>query len=166
MMSSMPSSPLAGPWRGARKTTNSSLWRISNFADLSGEGGLLIHGRWHFRGTPVVYCTDHPSTALLEILVHATRYTVPDYYQLLEIEVPDDIKAFAPDVPTDWDTDIDHTRRIGAQFLTDRIFALMSVPSVIMPRARNFMLNPAHGEAQRIHIAAIYRYPFDSRLIK
>ncbi|MBL8579421.1 MAG: RES family NAD+ phosphorylase [Mesorhizobium sp.] len=142
------------------------LWRISNFADLSGEGGLLIDGRWHFQGSPVVYCTDHPSTALLEILVHATRHTVPDHYQLLEIEIPDDVDAFVPDVPTDWKDDMDQTRRIGDKFLTERNFALMSVPSVIMPKARNFLLNPKHPDAARIHIVETYRYPFDSRLVR
>ena len=142
------------------------VWRISNFADLSGEGGLLIEGRWHFRGTPIVYCTDHPSTALLEILVHATRYTVPDYYQLLEIEVPDDIETFAPTIAMNWDRDADETRRIGARFIADGIFALMNVPSVIMPKARNFLLNPAHADAGQIRIVETYRYPFDSRLIK
>ena len=142
------------------------VWRISNFADLSGEGGLLIEGRWHFRGTPIVYCTDHPSTALLEILVHATRYTVPDYYQLLEIEVPDDIETFAPTIAMNWDRDTDETRRIGARFIADGIFALMNVPSVIMPKARNFLLNPAHADAGQIRIVETYRYPFDSRIIK
>ena len=140
------------------------VWRISNFADLSGEGGLLIEGRWHFRGIPIVYCTDHPSTALLEILVHATRYTVPDYYQLLEIEVPGDIEPFVPKVPKNWE--VDQTRRIGARFIADGIFALMNVPSVIMPKARNFLLNPAHADAGQIRIVETYRYPFDSRLIK
>ena len=142
------------------------VWRISNFADLSGEGGLLIEGRWHFRGTPIVYCTDHPSTALLEILVHATRYTVPDYYQLLEIEVPNDIETFAPTIAMNWDRDADETRRIGARFIADGIFALMNVPSVIMPKARNFLLNPAQSDARRIRIVETYRYPFESRLIK
>lgn len=142
------------------------LWRISNFADLSGEGGLLIEGRWHFRGTPIVYCTDHPSTALLEILVHATRYTVPDYYQLLEIEAPDDIETFVPAVPMNWDRDTDETRRIGARFIAEGISALMNVPSVIMPNARNLLLNPAHADAGRIRIFETYRYPFDSRLVK
>ena len=142
------------------------VWRISNFADLSGDGGLLIEGRWHSRGTPIVYCTDHPSTALLEILVHATRYTVPDYYQLLEIEVPNDIETFAPTIAMNWDRDADETRRIGARFIADGIFALMNVPSVIMPKARNFLLNPAHADAGQIRIVETYRYPFDSRLIK
>jgi len=142
------------------------IWRISSFADLSGEGGTLVSGRWHFRGTPAVYCTDHPSTALLEILVHATRFTVPDDYQLLEIEVPDDIQPIVPRLPDGWETDVDATRRIGSSFLSDGVSALMSVPSVVMPKAVNLVLNPSHEDAAGIQIVETYRYPFDSRLIK
>ncbi len=41
------------------------------------------------KNTPVVYCADHPATALLEILVHVDAEDLPPAYQLLEIEVPD-----------------------------------------------------------------------------
>ena len=46
------------------------LWRISNYPNLDGTGGLYVSGRWHSKGHPVVYCTLNPSTSLLEILVH------------------------------------------------------------------------------------------------
>lgn len=71
-----------------------NLWRISKFADLSGRGGLLADGRWHRKGIPVVYCCDHPSTALLEILVHMNRWRIPPSFQLLRIECPDDVTIF------------------------------------------------------------------------
>jgi len=45
------------------------LWRISNYADLSGAGGLQAAGRWHTRGKRIVYLADHPASALLEMLV-------------------------------------------------------------------------------------------------
>jgi hypothetical protein len=35
-----------------------------------------------------------------------------------------------------------------------------------MPLARNYLLNPRHPDAARIVVANIYRYPFDSRLLK
>lgn len=71
-----------------------NLWRISKFADLSGRGGLLAEGRWHHKGIPVVYCCDHPSTALLEVLVHMNRWRIPPSFQLLRIECPDDVTIF------------------------------------------------------------------------
>ncbi|MCL6706072.1 RES family NAD+ phosphorylase [Pseudomonas sp. R2.Fl] len=70
------------------------LWRISKFADLTGRGGLLVDGRWHRKGSPVVYCCDHPSTALLEVLVHMDRARIPSSYRLLQLEVPDEIEVF------------------------------------------------------------------------
>lgn len=142
------------------------IWRISNFADLSGRGATLVDGRWHRRDTPVVYCADHPSTSLLEILVHATRQTVPDYFQLLEIEVPEDIQPEEPAIEEDKLADLDFTRRTGMAFLSANRYALLKVPSVIMPKASNYLLNPRHPDATRVEIFAIYRYPFDSRLLR
>ncbi|RUT95493.1 RES domain-containing protein [Mesorhizobium sp. USDA-HM6] len=142
------------------------IWRISNFADLSGRGGTFIDGRWHRRGTLIFYCTDHPSTALLEILVHATPQTIPETYQLVEIDVPDGIDVVEPLMKAGWDRDIEATRRQGTDFLSACRHALMKVPSSIMPKASNYLLNPNHGDAQRVTIAGLHRYPFDSRLIK
>ncbi|WP_159946766.1 RES family NAD+ phosphorylase [Rhizobium sp. 18065] len=67
------------------------LWRISKFTDLSGRGGLVVSGRWHYRGIPVVYCCDHPSTALLETLVHMDKSKIPPSFQLLRITCPDNL---------------------------------------------------------------------------
>jgi RES domain-containing protein len=142
------------------------VWRISNFADLSGQGGLIGEGRWHRLGTPIVYCADHPSTALLEILVHATRQTVPDFYQLIEIDVPDGIGLDEAHIRDDWESDLKFTQKLGTDFVTANRNAVLSVPSVIMPLARNYLLNPRHPDAARIVVANIYRYPFDSRLLK
>ena len=71
-----------------------NLWRISKFADLSGRGGLVVDGRWHRKGTPVVYCCDHPSTALLEILVHMDKSRIPPDFQLLRLDCPDELTIF------------------------------------------------------------------------
>lgn len=114
----------------------------------------------------VVYCTDHPSTALLEILVHVTRETIPDHFQLIEIEVPEDIKAEAPAIKDDWQADIVYTRQIGMAFLSANRGVLMKVPSAIMPKASNYLLNPRHPDASSIEIVDSYHYPFDSRLFQ
>ncbi|AVT78400.1 hypothetical protein RPPS3_43380 [Rhodopseudomonas palustris] len=56
------------------------LWRISNYADLTGTGGLRASGRWHSRGRRIVYLADHPSSAVLEMLVHMDREFLPATY--------------------------------------------------------------------------------------
>ena len=127
---------------------------------------MLAGGRWHRKGLPVVYCTDHPSTALLEILVHTTLATIPDTYQLIEIDVPDDISVMDASLPEGWREDQTMTQDIGTAFLNGRAAALLRVPSAIMPKAENLLLNPRHGAAARITVAEAYRYPFDSRLLR
>ena len=67
------------------------LWRVSNHADLSGEGGRRVAARWHERGRPAVYLAEHPALALLETLVHLDidPDELPSHYQLLTVDVPD-----------------------------------------------------------------------------
>jgi len=52
---------------------------------------LRAAGRWHSQGRRIVYLADHPSSALLEMLVHMDRDLMPATYQLLRIAVPADI---------------------------------------------------------------------------
>ena len=106
------------------------IWRISNYADLSGLGGTIGPGRWHWKGTAIVYCADHPSTALLEILVHANRMTVPTTYQLIEIDIPDDITVINAVIPDGWEKNALATRDIGTAFARELEAPLLRVPSV------------------------------------
>ncbi len=140
------------------------VWRISNFADLSGRGGLIGRGRWHNKGTLIVYCSDHPSTSPLEILVHATRSIVPDSYQLIEIDIPDDLDIAEPKLGTGWQEDENFIRIAGSQIFLANTHCVVRVPSVVMPKVWNYLLNPLHVAAARISIVETGRYPFDSRL--
>ncbi len=142
------------------------LWRISKFADISGQGGMLVAGRWHEKGVPVVYCADHPSTTLLEILVHLDRRDVAPSFQLLKIFCPDDVPIAV--LPADWPhlNDVDRTQAYGGELLKLAAHCLISVPSAVLPIARNLLLNPLHPQAEQIFIERIYEYPFDSRLLR
>lgn len=143
------------------------IWRISNFADLSGRGGLLAAGRWNFRGTPMVYCADHPSTALLEMVVHIDPEDLPAHYQLLEIDVPAEAAIASPAALSDgWRTDIEATRRIGSDFVAAGTHAIMAVPCVIVPHATNYLLAPALLDRTGITVASAARHAIDERLLR
>ncbi|TWF57322.1 RES family NAD+ phosphorylase [Neorhizobium alkalisoli] len=142
------------------------LWRISNYADLSGRGGLLAAGRWHRRGNAVVYCSDHPSTALLEILVHVDLDEIPTDYTLLKIACPEGLPVHRLS-ETDVDLrDLRATQDLGTSLLSSDARCLIDVPSAVMPQARNILINPRHAGADSIRIETAYRYPFDSRLLR
>lgn len=148
------------------------IWRISDFADLSGEGGRAARGRWHSLERPIVYLAEHPALALLERLVHLEIETddLPENYQLLEVEAPDDmaIEQVAIDVlPRDfpeWHIDLTATRRLGDAWLSAGASVLLRVPSVILPKSTNILLNPAHADAATIRIVDVIRPAYDRRL--
>lgn len=143
------------------------LWRISNYQDLSGIGGLRAAGRWHWQGRRIVYLADHPSSALLEMLVHTDRDLIPASYQLLRIIVPSDLTIEAVDtkqLSVHWRTETMASREIGDRWLDRSTSALLQVPSAIA-QGQNFLLNPAHPDAAKIVVAETFHSPFDARLL-
>jgi RES domain-containing protein len=144
------------------------VWRISNYADLSGTGGIRAAGRWHSRGRRIVYLADHPANALLEMLVHLDRDIIPATYRLLRVAVPETITIQHirdGTLPTDWRNHPAATRELGDAWLDRSSNALLQVPSVIVPSAWNFLLNPAHPDAAKLAIVEVVDAAFDPRLI-
>ena len=148
------------------------VWRISNYLDLAGKGGLRAAARWHNAGAPIVYTASSPASALLEVLVHLELNDLmhlPDSYQLLRVDVPDSILIVELDegsLDTDWRKNLDATRAIGDKWLSEFESALLAVPSVIVPHTKNYLLNPTHHDIGKIKVASHGSYPFDFRLFK
>jgi RES domain-containing protein len=145
------------------------LWRISAHADLSGEGGLLASGRWHTRGNRIVYLTDHPASALMEVLVNleVDPEDLPDSYQLLAVDLADSVlfESIGPDqLAADWRDQLRVSRDLGDVWLRENRTLLLRVPSAIVPFTTNWLLNPAHEHAASAQINEIIRAPFDRRL--
>lgn len=142
-------------------------WRISNYADLSGEGGRRFPARWHHAGRPIVYCAEHPAGALTEHLVHLDWDLLPDRFQLLTLDVADGVRIdeIAPGtLPPDWRTDLAATRAAGDRWLASQSSLLCRVPSVILPGVHNALINPAHPDMPKIIIAKAESVPLDGRL--
>lgn len=144
------------------------LWRISNYPELSGLGGMRASGRWHTRGKRIVYLADHPASALLEMLVRMDLDLVPNTYTLLRVIIPDiiDSQDIDEELPADWRQRFALTRQLGDDWLDKNEIALLQVPSAIVPHARNMLLNPAHPNAIHANVVEVIRAPFDSRLLR
>jgi RES domain-containing protein len=147
------------------------LWRISNFADLSGDGGLAAAGRWHSRGRRVVYMSDHPASALIEVLVHlgVDAEDLPTTYQLLAVDVAETVACDEVDpfsLPAQWHCDLAVSRARGDAWLQSGRTAMLKVPSAIVPMASNWLLNPAHADAAHVRTTDIRTVPFDGRLVR
>ena len=150
------------------------LWRLgpARHPPLDGEGARRASGRWNPRGVPMVYTSAHLSLAVLEKLVHVDFDTFPADVVSYEIEVPDDLAvrtlALAA-LPRGWDAmpAPQSTQLLGRAWIEDATGpGILSVPSVVVPRERNFLLNPSHPDAKRWKV--VHREPFrlDARLLR
>jgi RES domain-containing protein len=147
-----------------------TLWRISDYIDLSGEGGRKAGARWHSAGSRIVYLAESPMVALVETLVHLEidSEETPDFYTLLKVAVPDDLAILPLEMPTgsEWKHDLELTRRIGDAWLASLESPLARVPSVLAPHTWNYLLNPEHPDAKKIEIAEVIKERFDNRLFR
>jgi RES domain-containing protein len=88
---------------------------------------------------------------------------------LIEVELPANINIFSIadwELPKAWDagSDQNSTRDLGTKWANDQTTAIMSVPSVVIPKERNYLLNPAHQDFARIKFSAPEPFVFDARL--
>jgi RES domain-containing protein len=132
-------------------------------------GGLYAEGRWHSKGRRIVYTSEHPALALLEVLAHLDRGAAPVDYQLLAIELPDDltVESLRPDLAPDESLDLapDETRAIGDRWLNSASSLVLRVPSVVAPHSWNYLINPIHSGFPFTAIRSVERWPLDARLI-
>ena len=145
-------------------------WRVSDHADLTGEGGRKAGAHWHTAGSRIVYMAESPVAALVETLVHldVDPEDMPDLYTLLRISSPDElsIQALDPPTGTEWKRDLELTRSLGDAWLASVQSPLARVPSVIAPCSWNYLLNPAHSDAKQVRIVEVTRERFDPRLFR
>ena len=138
-------------------------------ADLSGRGAEKTGGRWNSKGTAMVYTSASRALCTTEIAVHTPLGNLPEDYMLVTIEIPDTIaisELSMIELPRDWKS-IPHahsTQLIGDNFVTQGIYAVLKVPSVVVQDEFNFLLNPLHPATREIVIRGIEPFNFDGRL--
>ena len=147
-----------------------TLWRISNHPDLSGLGGRKFSSRWSSMGKRLVYMAESPAGAMLEVLVHlkGRAEELPSTFNLLEIEAPEHLvtQNILLLADTDWKEQPESTQQIGDTWLESRESPLARVPSAILPRTWNVLLNPEHPDAAQVRIATVIHERFDNRLFR
>ena len=149
------------------------VWRITTarFARsaFSGEGARLYGGRWSPKGVPVVYTAANQSLAMLEMLVQDQPLRAR--YVMIEAHVPSGVtidRVSIDDLPSDW-REIGARQKlqaIGAEWASKRKAAVLAVPSAIVPRESNYLVNPLHPAFKRIKIGKPSTVETDQRLIK
>ena len=116
------------------------------------EGARLFPGRWNTPASPVIYTSEHYSTAMLEKLVHASSVLPPNQH-FIRITIPNgtSYEVFQPAAHPGWDgRDERIAQAFGADWHAQGRTALLLTPSLPARLERNILINPRHPDAAHI----------------
>ncbi|SDD16498.1 RES family NAD+ phosphorylase [Niabella drilacis] len=147
------------------------IYRISKCAyidDLSGTGAASFPGRWHNKGTYILYTAASPSLALLESVVHITTIVKLELC-IIGLEIPGTSiqEVFREQLPEGWfrNPPPDQLKNIGDQFVEEGQFLALKVPSAVMQEEYNYLLNPAHPDFESVKVVYSRHLHLDQRLL-
>ena len=129
-------------------------------------GSTLAPGRWNTAGSPVIYTSEHYSTALLEKLVHGSGRLPPNqHYVQATLPLGLSYEIFLlPSLPG-WDSmPATVSKEFGERWCSERRSAILLVPSVVARLDRNILINPAHPQFTMIEATLHQPVYWDHRL--
>jgi RES domain-containing protein len=122
------------------------------------------------KGVAVVYASESPSLAALEILVHLPAREVLQAYLLASVSFHESLVEQLPlaRLPAHWRKDPAPRalQAIGDRWVARGSSPVLRVPSVIMDGEWNYLLNPNHPEFANCKPGKARPFRFDSRLVK
>jgi RES domain-containing protein len=122
------------------------------FPIYDAEGARLYPGRWNTPTSPIIYTSEHYSTAMLEKLVHS-NLVLPANQHFIAITIPNctSYEVFPTAAHPGWDSrDETICKTFGQDWYDEKRSALLIVPSLTARIERNFLINPQHPDARGI----------------
>ena len=150
------------------------LFRIAtseHISDISGTGARIYGGRWNHQGYPVVYASDSRSLAVLEFLVHVPMALAPENLSILEINISKTVEIESVNesqLPLNW-RDYpapEQLANIGTRWLKSKSSLLLEIPSAVVEKEVNILINPLHEDIKNVSLISIEKFSFDPRLIR
>jgi RES domain-containing protein len=111
-------------------------------------GSTIAPGRWNTVASPMLYASEHYSTALLEKLAHGSG-RLPPHQHYVRIAIPRSAtyEVFSPPTLPGWDRmPATVSKQFGERWCLEKRSLLLIVPSVVARVDRNFLINPNHPE--------------------
>lgn len=129
-------------------------------------GSTISPGRWNSASCPMIYTSEHYSTAMLEKLVHGSGQIPPNQH-FIKITIPNGASyevlntAMLPDwyLPS-----CASSRPHGDLWQQSKRSLLLIVPSVVAREEHNFLLNPQHPDFPQVTYSLATPVWWDSRL--
>lgn len=109
-------------------------------------------GRWNNSASPVIYTSEHYSTAMLEKLVHGNG-RMPPRQHWIAITVPPGVsyETFSTAHQSAWDAeDCLASKAYGDAWQRSKRSLLLIVPSLVARMENNVLINDTHPEVRRL----------------
>jgi RES domain-containing protein len=136
--------------------------------DLTGEGARLNSGRWNHKLTPCIYTSENRALALLEYTVNVNIDDIPRALSITSVEIPDsgieELKQ--ADLPGDW-TQVpapSSAKDLGTNLLKAAARPILKIPSSIISKEFNYILNPLHVDSKSFKILSVEDFVYDVRI--
>ncbi len=129
-------------------------------------GSRLYPGRWNTPASPIIYSSEHYSTAMLEKLVHSNG-VLPANQHFIRITIANgtSYEMFQAARHPGWDAASEAIcKEYGERWYRERRSALLIVPSIPARVESNFLINPEHPDSGAIAWALPEPVWWDQRL--
>lgn len=129
-------------------------------------GSVRAPGRWNTPASPMIYASEHYSTAMLEKLVHGSGCLPPNQHFVV-ITIPNGVsyEMFDTAKVPDWYMEsAAASKGFGEQWLQEKRSLLLIVPSVVARPESNFLINPEHPQFPRVTCSLHQPVWWDKRL--
>lgn len=118
-----------------------------------------------------MYTSSSLSLAAIEYFVNLEAPEAPDDLIAIPADIPEGLSTAQvqlADLPANWRAypAPDALANLGTDWVQESKTAVLIVPSAVIPRERNYLLNPVHREFNKIRIGPAEAFSFDPRMWK
>ena len=130
----------------------------------------MYGGRWNSPGVAAVYVSESRALATLDVLAGLQTNSPLPGYVLIPTEFDDSLVVAIEleEVPADWrqNPPAPSTQRLGNDWIAQGESAVLRVPSVLVPKESNYVLNPRHPDFSAVMVGEPEPLSMDLRLLR
>jgi len=144
--------------------------RKAKYADSLRASGVA--NRWNKNDEFVIYTGGSRALSTLELVVHRSSISIDNSYKLLVIELnckeSEILEINESLLPKNWQSVEAYPKlqEIGSDWYQNFEYLVMRVPSAIIPKEYNYLLNTRHPDfKKKVKIKELENYEWDNRLL-
>ena len=144
--------------------------RKAKYADSLRASGVA--NRWNKNDEFVIYTGGSRALSTLELVVHRSLISIDNSYKLLVIELnckeSEILEVNESLLPKNWQSVEAYPKlqEIGSDWYQNFEYLVMRVPSAIIPKEYNYLLNTRHPDfKKKVKIKELENYEWDNRLL-